>query len=198
MRFQPLLLSLTLTACVTAESAQLPQPAVETPPLSAPPPQPPPPPVPTPATPPIHFDILSPAGYLEREAYRALGPEPVVQARGARTSIIVQWSVGRVWGPGPVTAFQVAVRTGQGWQVWQKDGFESAAPQVASRLDAILGDPKFWKEPERFPHSNCTDVGGVELLIRHQGRVRVSWVDDCHERALTRELGYLVHRTRKS
>lgn len=79
---------------------------------------------------------------------------------------------GRFASQGP--AVNVAVRTSAGW-TGRKNG--SQAPlsgDVVRELDALLKNPALWREAPFWPEMDCPDAGALLMVVRHQGRERVT------------------------
>jgi hypothetical protein len=111
-------------------------------------------------------------GYVEGVVGDRFGPETVRRADQARTSVMAASIRGHFGTGGPQV--NVAIREGGGWTGW---GGGSRAPlqsAVGAELDRLLASRAFWAEPDRFPASDCPDSGAHLLVVRHQGRTKIS------------------------
>lgn len=137
---------------------------------------------------------------VEQEFELARGRPALDRLRSAPVSVVAVMYQGL---PRPVTlpdgsvtyagpAVNGVVREKGRWLGW-KTGRPAPVPEaVAARLDAIVGDPGLWLEPELLRGGACTDAGSLQLAIRSDGRKRFSRQDNCYSRGLAAELGRIV------
>jgi hypothetical protein len=110
--------------------------------------------------------------YVEEVVGDRLGAAAVAQARGARTSIMAAAVPGRFNSGGP--RVNVVTRSSDGWSGW---GSGAAAPlpaAVGAEIDRLLASPALRAEPDRYPEMDCPDSGASLMVIRHDGRLRVT------------------------
>ena len=100
------------------------------------------------------------------------GAETVRRANAARSSVMAASIRGR-WGTGGPEV-NVAIRESAGWTGW-RTGEQAPMPADAAReIDRLLADRAFWAEPDRYPAMDCPDSGAHLLVVRHQGRTKIT------------------------
>lgn len=137
---------------------------------------------------------------VEREFVVAHGEAAVRRIHAASSSIVAVFYAGLprpITGPEGRTTFagpgiNVAIRENGRWLGWKRATPQPLPDAVGARLDAILADPALWREPDHFPRGDCTDAGSLQLVVRHQGRRKLSAQDNCRSRGLSGELGRIV------
>ena len=110
--------------------------------------------------------------YVEEVVGDRLGSEAVAQARAARASIMAAAVPGRFNSGGP--RVNVATRSRAGWSGWSTGVPRSVPPEVSAEVDAILASAAFRAEPDRYPAMDCPDSGASLMVIRHEGRLRIT------------------------
>ena len=111
-------------------------------------------------------------GYVEGVVGDRFGAETVRRANSARSSVMAASIRGRFGSGGPDV--NVAIRESAGWTGW-RSGRQAAMPADAAReIDRLLADRAFWAEPNRHPAMDCPDSGAHLLVVRHQGRTKIT------------------------
>ena len=68
----------------------------------------------------------------------------------------------------------VAVRTDGGWNGWRSGTAAPLPRDVGAEIDRLLASPAFRAEPDRSPAMDCPDSGAGLMVIRREGRLRVT------------------------
>lgn len=110
--------------------------------------------------------------YVEGVVGDRFGIETVRRANQARSSVMAASIRGRFGTGGPEV--NVAIREGAGWTGWRSGAQGPMPAGAASEIDRLLADPAFWSEPDRHPAMDCPDSGAHLLVVRHQGRSKIT------------------------